>query len=216
MAIAMLIASAGIILDQPILIVGGMIVGPEFGPLAGLMVAMVERRGHLARRSLLALAAGFPFGMAITAAVVAVLKWTGIGPDTVENHPLTEFISNPDFYSGFIGYLAGIVGVLSLTSAKSGALVGVLVSVVTIPAAANVGVAFAYADWNEFWGAQGQLLINLAAIVLGGVLTLYLQRLVYVRRRRKHLADASREVAGLPVGRSRRSAVAHDETSGRR
>jgi uncharacterized hydrophobic protein (TIGR00271 family) len=216
MALAMLIASAGIVLDQPILIVGAMIVGPEYGPLAGLVVAMVERRGHLARRSLLALVVGFPFGMAITAVVVLVLKWTGIGPDTVPNHPLTEFISNPDFYSGFVGFFAGIVGVLSLTSSKSGALVGVLVSVVTIPAAANVGVAFAYADWSEFWGAQGQLLINLTAIVAGGVLTLYLQRRLYVRRRRKHLSDASREVAGLPVGRSRRSPVGRGTTSGGR
>jgi hypothetical protein len=36
--------------------------------------------------------------------------------------PLTEFISNPNFFSFFVAYLAGTVGVLSLTSAKSGAL----------------------------------------------------------------------------------------------
>jgi uncharacterized hydrophobic protein (TIGR00271 family) len=204
MVIAMLIASAGIVLDQPILIVGAMIVGPEYGPLAGLIVAIVERRGHLARRSLAALAVGFPLGIVVTGGVTSVLKWTGIGPESLETHPFTEFISNPDFYSAFVGYLAGIVGVLSLTSAKSGALVGVLVSVVTIPAAANVGVAAAYGDWSEGWGALGQLGINLGAILLGGLLTLFVQRRIYVNRRRRHFADTAREAAGLPLGRSRR------------
>ena len=38
---------------------------------------------------------------------------------------------------------------LSLSTAKSGALIGVLISVTTIPAAANIGVAAAYQDWDE-------------------------------------------------------------------
>ncbi len=73
------------------------------------------------------------------------------------DHPLTSFISNPDFFSFFVAYVAGIAGVLSLTSAKSGALVGVLISVTTIPAAANVGVAGALGEWGEAGGAALQL-----------------------------------------------------------
>ena len=52
MALACLIAAVGIFLDSPILIVGAMIVGPEYGPLAGLSVAIVQRRRDVARRSL--------------------------------------------------------------------------------------------------------------------------------------------------------------------
>jgi hypothetical protein len=95
--------------------------------------------------------------------------------------------------------------VFSLTSAKSGALIGVLVSVVTIPAAANIGVAAAYADWEEFGGALGQLSINLPTIVLAGITTLYIQRRLYIIRRRKHFFAEAREAAGLPLGHSRRS-----------
>jgi uncharacterized hydrophobic protein (TIGR00271 family) len=205
MTIAMLIGAVGIIVDQPILIVGAMIVGPEFGPLAGLMVATVEFRGNLARRSFAALAVGFPIGIAVTAIATLLIKWTGLGPDTIENRPFTDFISHPDFFSFMVAYLAGVAGVLSLTSAKSGALIGVLVSVVTIPAAANVGVAAAYEDWKEFGGALAQLSINLPTIVLAGITTLYIQRRFYVVRRRKHFFDEAREAAGLPLGRSRRS-----------
>ena len=39
MVLACLIASVGIYLGSPILIVGAMVVGPEFGPLAGFCVA---------------------------------------------------------------------------------------------------------------------------------------------------------------------------------
>ena len=63
MVLAMQIGAVGILLDQPILIVGAMVVGPEFGPLAGLSVALVQRRPDFARRSLMALGVGFPAGI---------------------------------------------------------------------------------------------------------------------------------------------------------
>ena len=204
MVIAMLIAAVGVMTDSPILIIGAMVVGPEFGPLAGLCVAIVERRRDFAGRSLLALAVGFPVGILATLAFTLVAKWTGAGPDSVAetSRPLTDFISNPDAFSVVVAALAGIAGILSLTSAKSGALVGVLISVTTIPAAANIAVAAAYGDWSEFWGASIQLAVNLVTIVVAGVATLFIQRRLYVARRRKHLKDPARSSGGLPMGRS--------------
>jgi uncharacterized hydrophobic protein (TIGR00271 family) len=207
MVLAMQIAAVGILIDQPVLIVGAMVVGPEFGPLAGAAVAVVELRADLARRSLSALAVGFPLGIALAAVSALLLEAIGAAPDdfSPDRHPLTDFISNPDFLSFFVAYVAGTAGVLSLTSTKSGALIGVLISVTTIPAASNIGVAAAYGDWGEAGGAAAQLSINLGAIMLAGVATLFLQRRWYVMRRRRHLSDPSRKRAGLPVGRSRRS-----------
>ena len=105
---------------------------------------------------------------------------------------LTGFISNPDFFSFFVAFVAGIGGMLSLTNAKSGALIGVLISVTTIPAASNIGVAAAYGDWGEAGGAAAQLAINLTSIVLAGVLTLFVQRRYYVPR----AASAAHRAAG--------------------
>jgi uncharacterized hydrophobic protein (TIGR00271 family) len=208
MVLAMQIAAVGILLDQPILIVGAMVVGPEFGPLAGLSVALVERRREFARRSLMALGVGFPVGIVLACLATLVFKSTGIAPDDFVpgDHELTGFISHPDFFSFSVAFMAGVVGMLSLTNAKSGALVGVLISVTTIPAASNIGVAAAYGDWGEAGGAAAQLAINLTSIVLAGVLTLFVQRRYYIARRRKHLRDPSRAAAGLPVGRSARRA----------
>ncbi|HEU6444243.1 MAG TPA: DUF389 domain-containing protein [Gaiellaceae bacterium] len=187
MILATLIAAAGILTDSQILIIGAMVVGPEFGPLAGFCVAIVQRRMELARRSLLALAVGFPVAIAATALGTWLLREAGRAPDTVEatSRPATYFISHPNTFSVIVAVLAGVAGTLSLTTAKSGALVGVLISVTTIPAAANVGVATAYGDWAEFRGALAQLVINLIAICAAGIATLLLQRAGFARRVRR-------------------------------
>lgn len=213
MVLAMLIGGVGIYFDQPILIIGAMVVGPDFGPIAGFCVALVNRNSRLARRSAAALLIGFPAGMVATFAATVVLKATGQIPDTIDfdKQQLVRFISNPDFFSVYVALAAGVVGMLSLTTAKSSALVGVLISVATIPAAANVGVAAAYGDWSTVGGAALQLGINLVAIFISGFLTLYVQRRIYMGRRRRHLGAESRRNAGLPIGTSRRAGLEPDE-----
>ena len=210
MVLACLIASVGVILDSPVLIIGAMVVGPEFGPIAGLCVAFVQRRADVFRRSLLALAVGFPVGITAAFLFSLFIRGVDLAPDdfTASVHPLTHFISHPDAFSLLVAVFAGTAGVLSLTSTKSGALVGVLISVTTIPAAANVGVAAAYGDWTEWRGALTQLVVNLTGICLAGVTTLFVQRRLYLRRRRQHLHDGAREAAGPPLGRSRREGSA--------
>ena len=197
MVISMLIAAVGVAYGQPTLIIGAMVVGPEFGPIAGFCVALVARRPELARRSVTALLVGFPFGILATYLATLLARSTGIGPETLADQarPLVMFVSHPNATSVIVAVLAGAAGILSLTSAKSGALVGVLISVTTIPAAGNIGLAAAYQDWGEARGAALQLGINLAAIVVAAVATLYVQRLFYLVRRRRHRREVANEGA---------------------
>jgi uncharacterized hydrophobic protein (TIGR00271 family) len=191
MVLATMIAALGIMQDSVVLIIGAMVVGPEFGPLAGLCVALVQRQRELAGRSLAALGVGFPLGIASAFALTLTLRAVDSAPEalTPVARPATLFISHPDEYSVLVALLAGTAGALSLSTAKSGALVGVLISVTTIPAAANVGVALAYQDWSDFGGATSQLAVNLACIVAAVIATLSLQRWFY-RRRRLHRTPA--------------------------
>jgi uncharacterized hydrophobic protein (TIGR00271 family) len=200
MVISMLIAAVGVALGQPVLVIGAMVVGPEFGPIAGFCVALVARRGELARRSIIALAVGFPLGIVVTYLASLLARSTGIGPETLADpaRQLTAFVSDPSATSVIVAYLAGTAGILSLTSTKSGALVGVLISVTTIPAAGNVGLASAYGDWAEAGGAGLQLIINLLTIFVAGIVTLYVQRLFYVVRRRRRKARAG-DAPGRPL-----------------
>jgi len=183
MCVAMMIAAFGLLLDQPILVVGAMVVGPEFGPVAGLCVALVQRRPGEARRSLTALLVGFPVGMVVTAVMTLVLTAFGLLDESMLTGPRpdTAFIYQPDVLSFVVAFLAGVAGMLSLTSAKSGALVGVLISVTTVPAAANVAVAAAYGNAHEAAGSALQLALNLAGIVMAGTLTLVVQQQAWRR-----------------------------------
>jgi len=193
MVLAALIATVGIYQDSAILIVGAMVVGPEFGPIAGLCVALVQRRRALARRSGVALAVGFPLAIAATFAATLILKATGLADADFDQseHSIANVIASPDVFAFLVAACAGAAGMLSLSTSKSGALIGVLISVTTIPAAANIGVTAAYGDWENFRGSAAQLAINLGAILLSGTATLSVQRLLYVRRRRRHELESA-------------------------
>lgn len=177
MAIATIIAGVGILLDAPILIVGAMVVGPEYGPLSALCVSIVRRRASSASRALRTLSVGL--AVAVGGAVVSTVLFraTGLAPGeyVLGARELTAFIAQPDGMAVVVAVLAGVVGMLSLTEGRSGALIGVLVSVTTIPAAANIGVATAYGAWREVGGAAAQLALNLLGLLVAGVLTLAVQ-----------------------------------------
>ena len=207
MVLATLIATVGILQDSVVLIVGAMVVGPEFGPIAGFCVAVVELRRRIAARSVVALAVGFPLAMTAAFLFAVALKALDVPPDdfAFDTENAVGFaVTNPDAFSVIVAVCAGTAGVLSLTTAKSGALIGVLISVTTIPAAAAVALATAYGDGDAWVGSLLQLSVNIVAILGAGTLTLLIQRRLYRRRRIAHLNDQARAAAGLPVGASAR------------
>ncbi|MGW2345632.1 DUF389 domain-containing protein [Streptomyces sp. NPDC001661] len=188
MVLATMIAACGVVLDNAILIVGAMAVGPDFGPVAGLCTALVRRAPRLAVRSLIALLAGFAAAMVVTVAFSWFMDSVGLFNDSLlqpGHRPNTNFIYAPDWFSFVVALLAGAAGTLSLTSAKSGALVGVAISVTTVPAAANAAVALSYREYGQAWGSAEQLLLNLLGIVLAGTLTLLAQKYLWAKQRER-------------------------------
>jgi len=183
LVIAALIAIVGVIEDAPILIVGAMVVGPEFGPIAGLSVGLFKRRGHRIRQAGTTLAAGLAAGVVAAFLGTLVLDAVDLIPPDLVPHdqPLTGFIVDPSVLSLVVALLAGVTGTLSLTQAKSGALIGVLISVTTIPAVAAIGVSSALGKWSDAGGAAVQLAVNVGALVAAGVVTLWVQWVAWNR-----------------------------------
>jgi uncharacterized hydrophobic protein (TIGR00271 family) len=186
MTIAGIIAAGGILTSNELLIVGAMIVSPDYGPLAGLCVAIVGgvRERANARSSAWALLLGFSVAAAAAAAVALLAAISGQVPAAylAGDRPVTELIAEPNLGSLVVALAAGVAGMIALGQAKSGAIVGVLVSVTTIPAVANVGVALALGNVDEAIGALGQLLINLAGLLAAGVGSLWIGRRLSRRR----------------------------------
>ncbi|MFS0731603.1 DUF389 domain-containing protein [Curtobacterium sp. 1P10AnD] len=176
--LATLIAGIGRLLDQPVLIIGAMVVGPEFAPIAATCYAVVRRRFGIAGAALATLLAGFAGSALVSWGLWAALYGAGlITYEQATTGKQTEFIVAPDGWSFVIAALAGIAGVLSITSAKPSALVGVFISITTVPAVGTVGLTLAVGAWDEASGAVVQLLVNLAGLLVAGTVTLAVQLL---------------------------------------
>ena|SRR5437016_4054645 len=80
-----------------------------------------------------------------------VIRWPGHTPQaySLGERPVSSLIDNPNLFSAIVAVLAEIVGVVSLTEARAAALIGVFISVTTIPAAADTGLSIAYANWAQ-------------------------------------------------------------------
>ncbi|MGH3564969.1 MAG: DUF389 domain-containing protein [Pseudonocardia sp.] len=184
LTIACLLAAIGVITNSPVTIVGAMVLGPEFGPLAAVAVGAVLRRGDLVRRGVFALGAGFPLAMATTAVVAMVFDATGLlSTDQLDQLDQVDFVYEVGPFSLIVALLAGAAGMLSLTSAKSATLVGVFISVTTVPAAAFASVALVEGRFAAAALSAAQLAINLAGIVVAAAAVLMLSRRVEAARR---------------------------------
>ncbi|MGH3413131.1 MAG: DUF389 domain-containing protein [Marmoricola sp.] len=186
--LASLLAGAGRILDQPILIVGAMVVGPEFAAVAAICFALARPRWHLLLPATRTLLGGFALALLVCTPVWAVAYQLGaFTHDQASQGARTDFIVQPDAWSFAIAVIAGIAGTLALTTEKSGALVGVFISVTTIPAVGTAAVCLGAGVWGEVGSALTQLGLNILGMVLAGFATLLIQRLVWARVSRGRL-----------------------------
>ncbi len=182
LVLATQLAAIGIVTDSPIAIVGAMAVGPEFGPLAALAVALVRRQWRLGRGAAVALGVGFPVAM-LAAALTAWLS-VPLGlfpPDALDRGSAVEFIYHPGPYSLIVALLAGTAGMLSVISRRSAALIGVFISVTTVPAAGYVAVALVLGEYQKAAGSALQLFLNLIGIVVSAVGVLLYYRVITKR-----------------------------------
>jgi uncharacterized hydrophobic protein (TIGR00271 family) len=179
MVLAGCIAAIAIVTNNPVLVVGAMIVSPDYGPMAAMSVALVSRAYGPAWRSFSALALGFP--LAALAASLLTLAARGLGRIPAEylagQRSLTGLLIGANLGAFVVAFVAGAAGIIALGRAKSGAVVGVLVSITTIPAASNIGVALAMGNPSEAGKSLSILLVNLAGLLAGGVVTLLGTRL---------------------------------------
>ena len=202
MTMATVIAGIAIVLDSQILVIGAMVLGPEFVAVAALGLGLVRRRLSLSYLALRTLLVGFVVAIAITALAALAARAAGwvVVEDITGPRPQTAFIYTPDKWSFIVAVIAAAAGVLSLTSAKVGGLSGVFISVTTVPAAGNVALGLAFGLGTEVRGSALQLLVNLTGMAVAGWLTLTFQQAVWGRMsaRRERLMLRFGKTKGVP------------------
>ena len=183
LAIAGIIGAVGILTNSQILIVGAMVVGPEYGAMIGVALGIDQRDGMPIRRGLNALLFGFALAIAVTLVFSLLIRVFDLQPRAYELgiRPVADLIDSPNAFSVIVAVLAGIVGVVSLTEARASTLIGVFVSVTTIPAAADMGLSMAFGDWSEARGAFLQLVVNVVILIVVGAIGLAVQRRIWGR-----------------------------------
>ena len=178
LVLAVVLAAIAVITDSAILVVGAMVVGPEFSAIAAASVGIVLRQGRLVLRSTQLLVLSFAFAIAVVAGLALVARAAGaIEPSMVTRaRPSTDFIWHPDMWSFVVAIVAGAAGVLALAIQKTATMVGVFISVTTVPAAGNLALGLALGEPGEIWGSLAQLGANIAGMVVAGTLVLAVMR----------------------------------------
>jgi uncharacterized hydrophobic protein (TIGR00271 family) len=181
MACAGVIADFGVLTRSSILVVGAMALSPDLLPLCATCVGLVGRRPRLAGRAFTALVAGLAVAGLAAFVVTALLRVGGYPPahGSLGDGGL-GVLPTVNVATLVVAAVAGIAGVLAFRT-RSSVVVGVAISITTIPAAAFIGAALAVGDVAGLRGSLAVLGANVGLILITGTATLALQRVRQAR-----------------------------------
>jgi uncharacterized hydrophobic protein (TIGR00271 family) len=174
--VAAVIAACGVITSSSILIVGAMAVSPDLLPICATCVGLVRGDRLITRRAFATLWLGLGLVVLTAMVVAAFLNLAGFLPAgfEVEQSSLST-LAKTDYSTVLVALAAGVAGMLSFET-RASAAVGVAISVTTIPASAYLGVALGAGGIEHALGALVVLAINVTLLIVGGTVTLLVQR----------------------------------------
>lgn len=159
------IATIGLLLNSPAVIIGAMLISPLMGPIAltgsGIATLSIPRL----RAGLTGLAAG-AFVALLTAALIVALS------PIRENTPELLARTRPNLFDLIVAVLSGLAGGYATVRGKGGAVVGVAIATALMPPLAVVSFGAVSGQWPLAKGAGLLFLTNMVAIALSIALVL--------------------------------------------
>lgn len=199
MAVAGVIAALGVIKTNSILIVGAMAVSPDLLPICAICVGLLDRRWTLVRRSATTLAIGLALTATVALAITLCVRAVDIIPAgfALEDQGLIGTLAQVDYSTVLVALAAGVAAILAFET-RASAAVGVAISVTTIPASANLGVAFGIGDTSAALGSLLVLAVNVTLLICSGSLTLASQRAGAARSLKRGRSAAAKGATSGP------------------
>ncbi|MEM7179288.1 MAG: DUF389 domain-containing protein [Spirochaetota bacterium] len=166
------IASLGLILNSPAVIIGAMLVSPLMAPIISFGMSIAIGDFYMGLRAIIILSLSI---------LVSILTSAGLTLLIPITEPTSEIIArtNPTLLDLFIALLSGLVAALSsvrskgeeiLSKAGPGAAIGVALMPPLCVVGYGLGIGF---DWNIMWGAFLLFITNMFAIVMVSSLFYY-------------------------------------------
>ncbi len=173
--ISAIIATAGLLLDSPAVVVGSMVIAPLIGPAMAASVGTVTNDTELFRRGVRLQIAGLLLAVVGAAAFAFFIRYANLIPPVLDVFEIPEIRERvaPDALSLVVALGAGAAGVISLASGVSTALVGVMIAVALLPPAATMGIGIAWMDPLTALGSGVLLLVNVLSINLAAIVVLW-------------------------------------------
>jgi uncharacterized hydrophobic protein (TIGR00271 family) len=153
------IATTGLLLNSPAVIIGAMLISPLMAPIVrlGLGVGTLD---HLrAGDAVLVLAAGMAFALLTAVAIVWLSPIREITPEIAAR-------TRPSLFDLVVAVLSGLAGGYAMVRGRGGAIVGVAIATALMPPMAVAGFGIASGEFAVARGAMLLFTTNLVAIAL--------------------------------------------------
>ena len=173
--ISIVIATAGLLLDSPAVVVGSMVIAPLIGPAMATSVGTVIDDRELFDRGIKLQVLGFAVGITaatLFALLVRTLNVVPPGIDILAIEEISERVA-PGFLTLMIALGAGVAGAMSLRSGVSAALVGVMIAVALVPPTAVIGIGIAWGLPVVVLGSTVLVMVNALSINLAALVTFW-------------------------------------------
>lgn len=170
MILSAIVATAGLLLGSPAVVVGSMVIAPIVSPALTASVGAVRNDRDMFIQSINMQALGL--GIAIVTATVfsLVIRQIDVVPGTlaIEQMELVALRLSPSILSLAVGLAAGAAGAYGLATKGSATIVGVMIAAALIPTAAAVGIGLAWGNFVLTLGALLLLILSVIAVNIGG------------------------------------------------
>jgi uncharacterized hydrophobic protein (TIGR00271 family) len=172
-ALSVLMAAFGLIMNNTSVLIGSMLVAPLLSPVLSLALGFTISDTNLVQRSFITI--GKSIVVAVIAAAAATLLF-GNGTD------MTSSYMEPSLLHIAVAIVAGLAASFAIVKPKLNEMLpGVAIAVALIPPIAMTGVGLAKGSWSAMTGGFIIFLLNVIGIVFAAMVTFSLMNF-YVRR----------------------------------
>lgn len=168
---AILVASVGLNMNSPAVIIGAMLISPLMGPINGVGYSVATYNFDLLKRSLKNLA------FAASAGLIASTIYFMMTPVHGDYSELMARTS-PTIYDVMIATFGGLAGIVAISSKNKGNVIpGVAIATALMPPLCTAGFGLASGNFGFFLGALYLFLINSVFIALSSMVVSQLLKL---------------------------------------